>query len=61
MENFRNDKVAAPLKLTVLTLEWYLYLNFRNDKVAAPLKQNKLTFGGRGLSIISATIKLRPH
>ena len=36
--NFRNDKVAAPLKRDALDTVAARAKYFRNDKVAAPLK-----------------------
>ena len=37
--NFRNDKVAAPLKHSIDLQVYAWNLDFRNDKVAAPLKR----------------------
>ena len=58
--DFRNDKVAAPLKLRTATLAKVRAEHFRNDKVAAPLKLTTALNQGSHIAI-SATIKLRPH
>ena len=60
-ETFRNEQVAAPLKLDLDVELLVLPAGaFRNEQVAAPLKRG-LCLGSQGTGRHSATNKLRPH
>ena len=59
-QNFRDQLVAAPLKLVAHLIEPVGERHFRDQLVAAPLKPNQLDFAERQRTI-SATNWSRPH